>query len=933
MWFITIGYLSSSIYAQAPSLQVDFDSSSIGQSLIPVGDDPMFHNRTHVVYGTPEVESLEAIYPYSDSVRVYPSSTWNDIDITPIFNLTRNQMDIWFGDPFADGTRTSFDISDSGFTDLKIDNPIDGFRFRPERLFVVEDRMIAYCSVVEVAVARRNKIAIMSASMTDIQAGSFNPWTLHFVTAEYSEKADEAGGLWAISDPVNYEGAYWSVLCDYVSTDKEGGQAWILKYDSAGTPQQLVRLYMRDNAIEEHWHGGAIIFDGSTYSAVWQIGDAVKRLFFREISSLNNFAINATLDTGSGIDGQYTTLDVSELDWSPVHLAAGPDEDSALTNSQWKNGFLVTQDPNDQSKIIMGGDVGAGLVERLELDSNGIAICHTLFNPMSKNLRQAPRETLVQLNMFMVSRSGQRLVGIVSNEFSQRNSSNLYAGIIQSDDGGNTWGWVWRGNDTLGLSQNSGITVLSNGRIIAGSINDSATVISIIPGGKVSGKPLFVGFRPTNILGTATQQAVLGSVGGQITSIGPNPEFPLPSIVHTENVFDCSLVEGTGGPVIRLVEQGIDSASLMASNMNVAYWLRRKTPTGSDESNRMAIYSRFGWAAPGTNVSWGTATQSYSPTPKVGSTDWVRIVSQYVGSNLSGTFANDPSDLRSIVKGNGIASSTGHSEVLFEYVNIGHDRPSLPFNEFDASGVSSAKYEQLNLGESWSVLAVLQIPEECWDSWSGNETGTWELPVPILSISDSTDSEFITIQGKMTSIAKEGGGPPLTDAVFDWQIIDSQSSASSDVTEYPLRTTSLVIALSKDGNEDLQYVIAGPQGKVSGTRSIPTSFNLDSIRLSDTGESEALEMYVHRLYADCSPLTLSQLETMASTLTFPDLSSTDQCGCRVDINGDNTLNFFDISGFISAFNSNDLSVDFTDDGTLNFFDISAFLNEFAEGCP
>jgi|GEM_PF-3126060 len=933
MWLFTIGFLTSTLCAQSPSLQVDFDSSSLGKSLIPVGDDPMFHNRTHVVYGTPEVSDLSSIYSLPESVRVYPTSMWNDIDVTPIFNISNNQMDIWFGDPFTDGTRTSINISDSGFTDLKVDNPISGFRFRPERLFVVEDRMIAYCSVVDESVGRRNKIAIMSASMTDIQVDNFDPWTLHFVSAEYSEKADETGALWAISTPVNYEGAYWSVLCDYVSTEKEGGQAWILKYDSAGIPQQMVRLYTRDNGIEEHWHGGVIIFDGSTYSAVWQIGDAVKRMFFRQITSLNDYANNATLDTGSGIGGQYTTLDVSELDWSAVQLAVGPDEDSELSNSQWKNGFLVTQDPNDQSKIIMGGDVGAGLVERLELDSNGVAICHTLFNPMSKNLRQEPRETLVQLNMFMVARSGQRLVGIVSNEFNQRNSSNRYAGIIQSEDGGETWGWVWRGNSSLGLSQNSGITVLSNGRIIAGSINDSASVISFMPAGKISGEPLFIGFRPPNLLGTASQQAVLGSVGGQITAVGPNPEMPLPSIVHSENVFDCNLIEGTGGPVIRLVEQGIDSSLLMSSNMNVAYWMRRKTPTGSDESNRMAIYSRFGWAAPGTKVSWGTATQSYSPSPKIGSTDWVRVVSQYVGSNFSGTFANNPSDLRSIVKGNGIASSSSHSEVLFEYVNIGHDRPSLPFNEIDASGVSSAKYDQLRLGDSWSMLAVLQIPEECWDSWSGNETGTWELPVPVLSISDSNDTEFITLQGEMTSIAKEGGGPPLTDAVFDWQILDSQSSIPSNVSEYPLRTTSLVIALSKDGSGDLQYVIAGPQGKVSGSRSIPTAISLDSIRFSDIGESDALEMYVHRLYADCSPLTLPQLETMASTLTFPDLPSVGQCGCRVDINGDNTLNFFDISGFISAFNSNDPSVDFNDDGTLNFFDISAFLKEFAAGCP
>ncbi|HCT46660.1 MAG: hypothetical protein CMJ35_04645 [Phycisphaerae bacterium] len=55
--------------------------------------------------------------------------------------------------------------------------------------------------------------------------------------------------------------------------------------------------------------------------------------------------------------------------------------------------------------------------------------------------------------------------------------------------------------------------------------------------------------------------------------------------------------------------------------------------------------------------------------------------------------------------------------------------------------------------------------------------------------------------------------------------------------------------------------------------------------------------------------------------------------CRIDINGDLTVNYFDISLFISTFGFEDLNADFTGDGELNFFDISQFLNEYAEGCP
>lgn len=56
-------------------------------------------------------------------------------------------------------------------------------------------------------------------------------------------------------------------------------------------------------------------------------------------------------------------------------------------------------------------------------------------------------------------------------------------------------------------------------------------------------------------------------------------------------------------------------------------------------------------------------------------------------------------------------------------------------------------------------------------------------------------------------------------------------------------------------------------------------------------------------------------------------------GCRADFNGDGSLNFFDISDFLTAFSAMDPAADFTGDGAFNFFDISTFLSEFATGCP
>ncbi|MDF1809447.1 MAG: S8 family serine peptidase [Phycisphaerales bacterium] len=55
--------------------------------------------------------------------------------------------------------------------------------------------------------------------------------------------------------------------------------------------------------------------------------------------------------------------------------------------------------------------------------------------------------------------------------------------------------------------------------------------------------------------------------------------------------------------------------------------------------------------------------------------------------------------------------------------------------------------------------------------------------------------------------------------------------------------------------------------------------------------------------------------------------------CPQDINEDGTLNFFDISAFLSAFSALDPVADFNNDGTFNFFDISTFLSAFSAGCP
>ncbi|MGV6814288.1 MAG: GC-type dockerin domain-anchored protein [Phycisphaerales bacterium] len=55
--------------------------------------------------------------------------------------------------------------------------------------------------------------------------------------------------------------------------------------------------------------------------------------------------------------------------------------------------------------------------------------------------------------------------------------------------------------------------------------------------------------------------------------------------------------------------------------------------------------------------------------------------------------------------------------------------------------------------------------------------------------------------------------------------------------------------------------------------------------------------------------------------------------CPADLNGDGSLDFFDVSAFLGAFSTNDPIADFTGDGFFDFFDVSAFLGAFVVGCP
>lgn len=874
-FFDISGFLASFTQGCPVVNVVTFDNGVTGASLTPIGIPPSYHETTHVVRGTPSVTELSSTYPNSGgNVFVLPATLWDDgekiWDIIPVINSSRQDLDIWFGDPTTDGTRVIVDISGAdGLRDILATDPVAGYTFSPERVYVVGERLYAWCSVFEDSAGRRNKMALVSAAMTDVRDQSPNPWTLHVVTNQFSDAADRCGQPWSMSHIQEFEGKLWSVGVDYASPEGiEGGQVWIVGYELDGTYIDCVRLYTRVQA-NTHSHNGCILYDGNNYSVMFHYGDSQIRLYRRQIPSILAFADSATEDPESGIGGLYRNKDASLLDWSPATLSGGIDEGTTLANSNWPNALILTVDPHDNSKFIYGADTGSGLLSRMSLDSNGIAIAETMFNPVARSRANLGRLShQQQLLLLLLDKSGPYMAGLVSNVINGGSSKPEYSGVVYSDDGGLTWSWIWRGAPDHGTVSNEGIAVLQSGSVLIGSIDPTASVRCITPGAKLTGQPLFVGYKPKNYLGNASAQRVLTDESGAVVSSGESPLKPLPFAMHNTESFLLHRTELANGGQIEIVNLGIPEAALNTSNLYVTWWERKLTPTGTTQADRVGIGNSYQLVIPGASL--GNSPYERSPTAETISDDWNRYVMMYYPLKAL-DFLADPSDLRIALRGPGGVATTGNSELFLEAVNIGINRPGLPSTSLSEEGISSGKIENLSLGTTWTILVSLQIPQECWDSWTGagSLSGQWSAPAPVFSISDSTSTNAITFQGMMDEIARGGRASFMTTSTFNWGIYDTDSTIVSPVRDYPLRTVALTVAISKSGTADIQYAVGTPSDIVTGSRPMPSAIDADILRFCDINETDALEMYIHQVSISRTAMDSTQLQEIVRTMTIP----------------------------------------------------------------
>jgi len=145
-------------------------------------------------------------------------------------------------------------------------------------------------------------------------------------------------------------------------------------------------------------------------------------------------------------------------------------------------------------------------------------------------------------------------------------------------------------------------------------------------------------------------------------------------------------------------------------------------------------------------------------------------------------------------------------------------------------------------------------------------------------------------------------------------VLDPGSGREDDSGAYAKPTVGLA------PNEGTVYAVPGSSGKISGGAlnhpAMYTSLNILGSMVIDVDDNNLDAVFINDSGVVSDYFTLTKGPPP----------------CPVDLNGDGSLDFFDISGFLSAFIGNDPIADFTGDGVFDFFDISAFLNAFSAGC-
>ncbi len=219
---------------------------------------------------------------------------------------------------------------------------------------------------------------------------------------------------------------------------------------------------------------------------------------------------------------------------------------------------------------------------------------------------------------------------------------------------------------------------------------------------------------------------------------------------------------------------------------------------------------------------------------------------------------------------------------------------------------------------------------------SSRATGRWERGVPAGDGSrgdapndfDGSGSCYLTGNGGAGSNTDvDGGSTILNSPVMDATGMTAISYArwyDNSVGASPMADIFEVEVSDNAGATWTNLETVGPGGSEVSGGWFSKQFSLSDI----AGFTPNSQFVIRFIASDTGDGSVVEAAVDAIELVAFDCDA-----CAGDFNGDGTVDFFDVSAFLSAFNGGDLSADFTGDGTLDFFDVSAFLAAYSAGCP
>ncbi|MEM9373403.1 MAG: choice-of-anchor B family protein [Planctomycetota bacterium] len=237
--------------------------------------------------------------------------------------------------------------------------------------------------------------------------------------------------------------------------------------------------------------------------------------------------------------------------------------------------------------------------------------------------------------------------------------------------------------------------------------------------------------------------------------------------------------------------------------------------------------------------------------------------------------------------------------------------------------------DNFQTNQGWSVSGPV----------SGADSGQWERAVPNGAgdrgdpPADSDGSGFCYVTGNGAGNTDVDGGQtiltsPTLDASGAGDAFISYDRWYNNVAGASPNADVFTVQVSgNNGSSWTTVEVVGPAGEGTSGGWVASTFRVaDYITPSSNTR-------VRFIADDAGDGSVIEAGVDAFDLTF--LSCEDAPDCVADFAEPfGTLNFFDISAYITAFNAGDASADLAAPfGSLNFFDISAYITAFNAGCP